>query len=73
MVGNGSHNGGGNGVSQRGGNGVAGIAEELSVSLSIGVSSRGGASEGSHAGKGENLGFFLCQQCQLDAFSYSLP
>jgi len=46
---------GGNGVSQRGGNVVAGIAKELSVSLSIGVSSRGGASEGSHAGKGENL------------------
>ena len=47
---------GGNGVSQRGGNVVAGIAKELSVSLSIGVSSRGGASEGSHADKGENLG-----------------
>jgi len=46
---------GGNGVSQRGGNVVAGIAKELSVSLSIGVSSRGGASEGSHADKGENL------------------
>ena len=47
---------GGNGMSQRGGNVVAGIAKELSVSLSIGVSSRGGASEGSHADKGENLG-----------------
>ena len=70
MVGNGSHNGGGNGVSQRGGNGMAGIAEELSVSLSIGVSSRGGASEGSHAGKGENLrGLFLlsCFGCSQAA------
>jgi len=53
VVGDGSHNGSGNGVSQRGGNVVSGIAEELSVSLSFG--SRGGASEGSHAGKGENL------------------
>ena len=70
MVGNGSHNGGGNGVSQRGGDGVAGIAKELSVSLSIGVSSRGGASEGSHAGKGENLrGLFLlsCFGCSQAA------
>merc|ERR1719174_2531941 len=53
VVGDGSHKGSGNGVSQRGGNVVSGIAEELSVSLSFG--SRGGASEGSHAGKGENL------------------
>merc|ERR1719180_679376 len=52
VVGNGSHRGS-NGVSQRGGNMVAGIAKELSVSLSF--SSRGGASEGSHAGKGEDL------------------
>jgi len=54
VVGDGSHRGG-NSVSQRGGNVVASIAEELSVSLSIGISSRGGASEGSHTGKGENL------------------
>merc|ERR1719178_447768 len=54
VVSNGSHRGG-NSVSQRGGNVVASIAEELSVSLSIGISSRGGASEGSHTGKGENL------------------
>jgi len=52
VVGNGSH-GGSHGVSQRGGNMVAGIAEELSISLSF--SSRGGASKGSHAGKGEDL------------------
>ena len=64
MVGDGSHNGSGNGVSQRGGNVVAGIAEELSVSLSFG--SRGGASEGSHAGKGENLGCLLSPDCELD-------
>ena len=69
----GSDGNGGNGVSQRGSDGVAGVAKELSVSLGIGVSSRGGASEGSHVGKGENLGFFLCQQCQSDAFSYGLP
>ena len=55
----GSDGNGGNGVSQRGSDGVAGVAKELSVSLGIGVSSRGGASEGSHAGKGENLGFFM--------------
>ena len=55
---------GGNGVSQRGGNVVSGIAEELSVSLSFG--SRGGASEGSHAGKGENLGCLLSPDCELD-------
>jgi len=53
VVSDGSHKGSGNGVSQRGGNVVSGIAKELSVSLSFG--SRGGASEGSHAGKGENL------------------
>ena len=64
VVGDGSHNGSGNGVSQRGGNVVAGIAEELSVSLSFG--SRGGASEGSHAGKGENLGCLLSPDCELD-------
>ena len=67
----GSDSNGGNGVSQRGSDGVAGVAKELSVSLGIGVSSRGGASEGSHAGKGENLGFFMsavsvgCFQLQL--------
>ena len=65
VVGDGSH-WGSNGMSQRGGNGVASIAEELSVSLSIGVSSRGGASEGSHAGKGENLGCLLSPDCELD-------
>ena len=64
VVGDGSHNGSGNGVSQRGGNVVSGIAEELSVSLSFG--SRGGASEGSHAGKGENLGCLLSPDCELD-------
>ena len=61
-LGNGSRRGG-NGVSQRGGNGVASIAEELSVSLSIGVSSRSGASKGSHADKGENLGCLLSADC----------
>jgi len=54
----------GNGVSQRGSDGVAGVAKELSVSLGIGVSSRGGASEGSHAGKGENLSVHI----ELDNF-----
>jgi len=54
VVGDGSHRGS-NGVSQRSSNCVASIADELSVSISISVSSRGGASEGSHADKGENL------------------
>ena len=41
MIGDGSHKGSGRGVGQRDGNVVAGIAEELSVSLSFG---RGGSS-----------------------------
>jgi len=60
----GSDGNGGNCVSQRGSDGVAGVAKELSVSLGIGVSSRGGASEGSHAGKGENLSVHI----ELDNF-----
>jgi len=62
VVGDGSQERSGNSVSQRGRNMVAGIAEELSVSLSIG--SRCGASEGSHAGKGENLSVHI----ELDDF-----
>ena len=56
---------GGNGVSQRGGNVVASVAEELGVSLSISVSSRGSASKGGHTGKGENLGCFFYHQCEF--------
>jgi len=55
---------GGNGVSQRGGNVVASVAEELGVSLSISVSSRGSASKGGHTGKGENLSVHI----ELDDF-----
>ena len=46
---------GGNSVSQRGGNVVASTAEEPSVSLSIGISRRGGVSKCSRRGKGKNL------------------
>merc|ERR1712061_474755 len=55
---------GGNCVSQRGGNVVASVAEELGVSLSISVSSRGSASKGGHTGKGENLSVHI----ELDDF-----
>ena len=65
VVGDRSHRGG-NSVSLRGGNVVASTAEQPSVSLSIGISSRGGASEGSHTGKGENLRCLLSPDCELD-------